>query len=197
MVRALRDHLKNTGEPEYSIVIDERDLIERHVERIIIKPQAIELQLINSTCSPEQAENKEDCAVNSANADPQSITIIIPWATPNFIAAKGIFHTPSSQPTMKPETRDALLTAIAKARTWIDDLIEGRAASFAAIANREGKVERHIRNLAQLAFLSPRITAAIVDSSVPDDFTVTALVKVLPYSWAAQERRIGLASSRA
>jgi hypothetical protein len=32
---------------------------------------------------------------------------------------KDIIHEPIEKPTMKPESRDALLTAIAKARKWI------------------------------------------------------------------------------
>jgi hypothetical protein len=39
--------------------------------------------------------------------------------------------------------------------------IEGRAASFDEIAQRENKVERHIRYLAPLAFVSQRIVEAI------------------------------------
>jgi hypothetical protein len=35
---------------------------------------------------------------------------------------KGIIHEPGAKPTMKPESRNALLTAIAKARGWIDDI---------------------------------------------------------------------------
>ena len=57
----------------------------------------------------------------------------------------------------------------------IDDLIEHRIASFAEIARCEGKVERHIRLLAPLAFLSPRIISAIVDGTVTADLAVTAL----------------------
>jgi hypothetical protein len=45
----------------------------------------------------------------------------------------------------KPESRDALLTAIAKARGWIDDIRLGRIASFAGIAEREAVGEQHIR----------------------------------------------------
>jgi len=43
---------------------------------------------------------------------------------------------------LKPETRDAILLAIVKARTWIDDLVSGRVQSFAEIAQHEGKVEK-------------------------------------------------------
>jgi site-specific DNA recombinase len=68
----------------------------------------------------------------------------------------------------------------------------GRIASFAEIARREGQGERHIRLLAPLALVSPRIVAAIIDGSAPAHLTVTGLAKALPYSWAEQERSIGL-----
>jgi hypothetical protein len=45
--------------------------------------------------------------------------------------------------------------------------------------------------LAPLAFLSPRIVAAIVDGTAPTDLTVTGVARALPYSWAEQEQRIG------
>lgn len=56
---------------------------------------------------------------------------------------------------MSSQSRNLLLTAIAKARGWIDDLVEGRK-SFEEIANREGKVVRYIQLLAPLAFVSPK-----------------------------------------
>jgi site-specific DNA recombinase len=117
---------------------------------------------------------------------------MLPWAAPSFAAVKGIVHAPSANPTLKPESRDALLTAIAKARSWIEDIRLGRLASFSEIAEREGRGERHMRLLAPLAFVSPRILAAIAGGTAPADLTVTGLAKVLPYSWAEQERHIGL-----
>ena len=88
-----------------------------------------------------------------------------------------------------------MLIAIAKARGWIDDIGLGRVGSFAEIAEREVQGERHIRLLAPLAFLSPRIIAAIVDGTAPADLTVTGLAKALPYSWCEQERDFGLSCS--
>jgi len=49
---------------------------------------------------------------------------------------------------MRPESRDALLVAIAKARGWIDDIRLGRIGSVDRIAEREAQGERHIRLLA-------------------------------------------------
>src|SRR5215204_4001919 len=93
---------------------------------------------------------------------------------------------------MKPSRRDALLIAIAKARQWVDDLAHGRAASFAAIARREGKVERHVRLLAPLAFVSPRIVSALLDGTAPADLTPATLARALPSSWAEQEQRLAV-----
>jgi site-specific DNA recombinase len=81
------------------------------------------------------------------------------------------------------ETRDAILLATAKARSWIDDIVSGRVQSFDEIAEREGKVERHIRLLAPLAFIPPRTLAAIIDGTGPHDATVTALAQAVPYRW--------------
>jgi Resolvase, N terminal domain len=82
---------------------------------------------------------------------------------------------------------------VAKARAWMSDLAEGRAASFEEIARRENKVERHIRYLAPLAFVSPRIVEVIANGDVPDDLTVSTLARTLPHSWAEQERKLGIA----
>jgi hypothetical protein len=116
--------------------------------------------------------------------------LTLAWTAASFAAVKGIVHTPCATPAMKPSSRDALLAAIAKTRSWIEDIRLGRVAALAEIAQREGQVERHIRLLAPLAFLSPRIIAAIYDGTAPADLTVTGLAKALPYSWAEQERSI-------
>ena len=83
------------------------------------------------------------------------------------------------------DLRDVLLTAIAKARAWVADLAEGRVASFTDIAKREGKVERHIRLLAPLAFVSPQFVSRIIGGQVPS-VAVTALAKYVSWSWAQQ-----------
>ena len=92
---------------------------------------------------------------------------------------------------MNFELRDGLLTAIAKARGWVDDLLGDRVASFAEIAAREGKTERYIRLLASLAFTSPRIIAALIGGTARADLTTAGLARALPHSWAEQEGLFG------
>jgi hypothetical protein len=48
-----------------------------------------------------------------------------------------------------------------------------------------------VRFLAPLAFVSPRLVAAIADGTAPADLTVTTLAKALPYLWSEQDRRLG------
>ena len=165
----------------------DRELIERHVERLTIKSQAVEVHFV----PPGDAAAVSSNGMAHAVQPPAKITL--PWAAPSFAAVKGIVHAPSAKSTLKPESRDALLTAIAKARSWIEDIRLGHLASFPEIAERESQGERYIRLLAPLAFVSPRIIAAIAGGTAPAGLTVTGLAKALPYSWAEQERDIGLA----
>jgi site-specific DNA recombinase len=186
----VRKHLSSAADAEYPTAIEDRDLIERHVNSVIVKPQALEVRLVPA--SEASAQTNEPSTNEPDLCQPPTTTILLPWAAPSFAAVKGIIHVPSARPAMKAESRDALLTAIAKARGWLDDLRLGRIASFAEIARREGQGERHIRLLTPLAFVSPRIIAAIVDGTAPAKLTVTGLANKLSCSWGEQERGIGL-----
>jgi site-specific DNA recombinase len=177
VTEAVRDHLGEDGQLEHSNSTD-RDMVERHVERAIVKPQVIEIHI--------RGDADDDLHRDHERVDPSKIhsPIIVkaPWGTTSRVAPKGILHSPLPSLSINADNRDTLLTAIAKARAWIDDLTEGRAISFAEIARREGKVERHIRLLAPLAFLSPQTIAAIAEGT-SSPVTVTGLAKRVSYCW--------------
>ncbi len=188
VVAALRNHLNARGGGE-GLPANDRDLLERHLERVTLTPNHLELRL-RELVEPTQAHDP----VNDGSSGPpiaSVTTMAVPWTSPVPAAVKGIIHVPAHNTPIKASRREALLIAIAKARQWIDDLAHGRAASFALIARREGKVERHIRLLAPLAFVSPRIVSALLDGTAPADLTLTKLARALPYCWAEQERRVG------
>jgi hypothetical protein len=210
VLKALRGHLnkasKDPGTDDKDNVLtpnDDRELIARHVQRVTIKPNEIEICGATATTTSEQEANRNIGVADKRSKRskrrkrPVPFQINVPWTAPTFVAHKGIQHDPSSGSAMKPYARAAMLRAIGKARHWINDLIEGRAVSFNQIAADEDKDERHIRYLAQLAFVSPRIVTAIIDGSVLPNLTVTELAKALPYSWVEQERRVGLSNGQA
>src|SRR5213080_251979 len=188
VVAALRNHLNARGGGE-GLPDNDRDLLERHLERVTLTPNHVELRL-RELVEPTQAHDP----VNDGSSGPpiaNVTTIVVPWTSPVPAAVKGIIHVPAHNTPIRASRREALLIAIAKARQRIDDLAHGRAASFAVIARREGKAERHIRLLAPLAFVSPRIVSALLDGTAPADLTLTKLARALPYCWAEQERRVG------
>jgi site-specific DNA recombinase len=172
VVKAVREYCASGSNDDASL-IDDRELIASHVERITINSSAIKIQLIQAACFEE-----EHAGHKSSNRQSKDLSmLIVPWLTTGHSNVKGILHTPSHGTSDISGNRDRILMAIAKARAWVDDLIAGRAASFAEIAKREGKVERHIRLLAPLAFVSPRLISDIIDGVASPHLTVTGLAR--------------------
>jgi site-specific DNA recombinase len=188
VLKAVREHLRATNNAEHAIIAAHHDLIERHVGRIVVKPNMIEVQLVEDEPTTLGDQNH---GMGEDSSDPRPLTLALPWAPQIFSAVKGVLHTPDPSPSLKSELRDGLLTAIGKARGWVEDLLGNRVTSFAEIAANEGKTERYIRLLASLAFISPRIVSVLIDGTAPADLTVAGLAK-LPDSWAEQERQFGL-----
>ena len=191
VVAALRDHLSASGSGQ--LPDDDCDLLERHLERVTLTLHHLELRLRRSF-EPAQADNpanKDPAAPHSADAT----TITVHWTIPLSRAVKGIIHVPAHNTPMTPSRRESLLRAIAKARRWVDELATGRAGSLAALARREGKLERHVRLLLPLAFVSPRIVSGLLEGTTPAGLTITALARALPWCWDEQERRLGLLRS--
>jgi site-specific DNA recombinase len=186
---ALRRHLQANGT---DAVDGDRELIERHVERVTLTRKYIQLRLRQIGDAPGRTDADEDASRPVSEQLHGTVSVTIPWTTRVQVAVKGIIHVPAHNTPVTPSRRDALLMAIAKARNWADELAHGRVGSFAMLARREGKVERHIRLQVPLAFLSPRIVSGLLDGTAPDGLTITALARALPWSWAEQERRLGL-----
>ena len=194
VVNGVRAHLAEAN-IEVPAPTAERDVVEQYVERVVLKPDAIEVSLTRQA-RIQQGEGPHDgsqgAGENEGGSDAESLAatvLSLPWLASGFVAVKGVLHAPVELCGLNPEARDALRTAIAKARLWIDDLIAGRVTSFAEIAAREGKVERHVRNLAVLAFVSPKVIVTIVDGTASSGLTVTGLAQALPYVWAEQEQQ--------
>ena len=151
--------------------------------RAVITPTAIKLHIIDHA-SPTLPEShaEENCSLNNSIGEPTILSV--PWEPTKFPAVKGLVHLPSqAAPALKPESRDALLAAIASARNWVDDLVSGRVATIGELAHRENRVERHVRLLLPLAFVAPALVREIVSGSAPAHLTVTGLAKSVPYSW--------------
>jgi site-specific DNA recombinase len=190
VVEAVRQRLDETDVGQPDAALAESELIEGHVERVTVTPQSIEIRLVGHLKLKNKGIRSKSGGRSERNSTGLSI-VTVPWGANASPGAKGVVHSPSHRSPMSEENRDILLTAIAKARAWVEDLAEGRITSFAEIAKQEGKVERHIRLLAQLAFVSPGMVSAIAERTVPN-MKVTDLAKAANPSWARQQQRLGI-----
>jgi site-specific DNA recombinase len=182
VIDVLRRHLQANGSDPKPISETDRELIERHLLRVTLSANEVKVHLRAAVAGSDPAIGNDDPIV-AGNAE---ATIAIPWTVSTATLVKGLAYVPAHNTPMKPGSREVLLMAIAKARKWIKDIDRGQ--SFVDIARREGKAERHVRHLAPLAFVSPRIITAIIDGTVPAGLTTMALAKRMPYSWTEQEQ---------
>ena len=86
-----------------------------------------------------------------------------------------------------------LVSAIARARRWLDEIVSGKAAGIEAIAARERLNERSAHMTLSLAFLAPHIVKAAVDGALPRGFGTSRLTD-MPVSWAKQRKTAALSS---
>jgi site-specific DNA recombinase len=94
-----------------------------------------------------------------------------------------------AQPKHSSRCNPALIKAIARGRTWFEELATGRARSLQDLARRDGISRRYIRRLLCLAFLSPELVEAILQGRQPVELTATRLAELdLPLDWTEQHR---------
>ena len=176
VVDALR-RSTHRAEPDGQAKLTDADIVRTHLARVTVQERQLVVRL-----------KREEDAADDAKVAPPELTLAFEHAGPR---RKGVVHEPQANAApMDPKSRDALLRAIARSRSWIDEITNGRVSSLHEIAARENLVERYVRRLALLAFLSPRTIAAIADGSAPASLTASRLTDALPHSWAEQERAL-------
>ena len=152
--------------------LDDATLVGRHLIGVIVHRTKLDLKI---RAFPDQTETE--------------FTLQTPF-TPKLPLRKGIMNPRTSEDPgiIAHSTRSSILCAIARSRRWMDQILSGEIGSFEEIAAAENLAVRHVRFLAPLAYLSPRIIEAIIDGAAPANLTVSNLARALPHSWAEQER---------
>jgi hypothetical protein len=124
--------------------------------------------------------------------------LVVPWKkTPSKRPREIILPaSTSSHPDPRPiraETRTKLVSAIAKGRHWLDELIAGMVTNVEKIAAREKCSIRQVNRTITLAFVAPTLIQAAVDGRLPRGIGV-ASVRDFPTEWTRQYERLGLSS---
>jgi site-specific DNA recombinase len=92
----------------------------------------------------------------------------------------------------------ALLKSVARANSWLLELLKGRSSSLLEISKREGVGKRYVSRIIRLAFLAPSVIEAIACGQQPPEMTSQSLstrAGDFPLSWWAQRELLGFESA--
>jgi hypothetical protein len=134
----------------------------------------------------------EDEAPNRAD-DQSSLTIA--WHKPPTKRSRRILlpHN-ASRSEVRPEQverRARLVSAIARGRRWLDDVVSGRVTNVTELCMRENCSVRQVNMTISLAFLAPNLVKAAVEGRLPRGIGVERL-RDPPTEWSRQFEALGL-----
>jgi site-specific DNA recombinase len=126
-------------------------------------------------------------------SDDPSLTI--PWQKPPSKRSRRILLPHNvSRGEVQPEQferRARLVSAIAKGRQWLDDVVSGRVTTVQEICVREKCSVRQVNMTISLAFLAPNLVKAGVEGRLPRGIGVERL-RDPPTEWSRQFEVLGL-----
>ncbi len=200
ILSAVRNHLAanphNKVEAEGPHSLNDKELISAYVARVDVKRDHLAIQLSAQSERDSQAQDgRQKQEGERVHHDPH--VLVVPWTkSPSKRPRETILPaSTSSHPDPRPiraETRAKLVTAIAKGRHWLDELITGTVTNVEQIAVREKCSIRQVNRTITLAFIAPTLVQAAVDGRLPRGIGVAAL-RDLPAQWSSQYERLGLA----
>ena len=98
-------------------------------------------------------------------------SLLIPWQKPPSKRSRQILlpHN-ASRSDVRPEQferRARLVSAIARGRRWLDDVVSGRVTTVAELCTRESCSVRQVNMTISLAFIAPNLVKAAVEGCLP------------------------------
>jgi site-specific DNA recombinase len=121
--------------------------------------------------------------------------LMIPWQKPPSKRARRILlpHNASRSITRPEqfERRARLVSAIARGRRWLDDVVSGRVTTVAELCAREKCSVRQVNMTISLALLAPNLVKAAVEGRLPRGIGIERL-RNPPTEWSRQFEALGL-----
>ena len=186
VVKSLKEHLAAKQDPSTTSAarLGDRDDLAQLVAGIVVHRDRLIIRL-----KSDHADEASDCP------DDQSLTI--PWQKPPSKKSRQILlpHN-ASRSDVRPEQferRARLVSAIARGRRWLDDVVSGRVTTVAELCAREKCSVRQVNMTISLAFLAPNLVKAAVEGRLPRGIGVERL-RDPPTEWSRQFEALGLRS---
>ncbi len=160
----------------------DRDDLAQLVAGIVVHKDRLIVRL-----RPDNADEPSD------SPDDQSLTI--PWKKPPSKRSRRILlpHNASRSDVWPEqfERRARLVSAIARGRRWLDDIVSGRVTTITELCTREKCSVRQANMTISLAFLAPNLVKAAVEGRLPRGIGVERL-RDPPTEWSRQFQALGL-----
>ncbi len=126
---------------------------------------------------------------------PDDRSLTIPWQKPPSKRSRQILLPHNvSRNNVRPEQferRARLVSAIARGRRWLDDVVSGRVTTVAELCAREKCSVRQVNMTISLAFLAPNFVKAAVEGRLPRGIGIERL-RDPPTEWSRQFEALGL-----
>ena len=202
ILSAVRKHLAgkthNKTEAEGPDSLSDKELISTHIARVDVKRDHLAIQLTAKFERESEARDRRRSAEQDQPVHRDSNVLVVPWKkTPSKRPREIILPaSTASHPDPRPiraETRAKLVSAIAKGRHWLDELIAGMVTNVEQIAATENCTVRQVNMMISLAFLAPSLVQAAIDGRLPRGVGIANL-RDAPAEWSLQYARLGLAS---
>jgi DNA invertase Pin-like site-specific DNA recombinase len=184
IVKSLHDHLIAQKEKPSSRAtqIGDRKVVQDSIARIDVHEDHLAIRL-------RSADGEE----TSDSTDDQLLSI--PWQKPPSRRSRQIL-LPHGIPrnAVRPtriERRARLVSAIARGRRWLDEIVSGSVADVQQIATRQKCSARQVNMTLSLAFLAPDLVRAAVEGRLPRGIGVERL-RDAPAEWSQQFEALGL-----
>jgi site-specific DNA recombinase len=183
-VKSLHEYLIAQKEKPCSSAtqIGDRKVVQDSIARIDVHEDHLAIRLK----SAEGASNSSDDQLLS-----------IPWQKPPSRRSRQIL-LPHGVPRneVRPtriERRARLVSAIARGRRWLDEIVSGSMTDVQQIASRQKCSARQVNMTISLAFLAPDLVRAAVEGRLPRGIGVERL-RGAPAEWSQQFEALGLNS---
>jgi site-specific DNA recombinase len=151
---------------------NDKELISAHVARVDVKRDHFAIQLSSKSERDNMAQEPRYSAEQDEPVHRDPHVLVVPWKkTPSrrpreIILPASTYSHPDLRP-IRAETRAKLVTAVAKGRHWLDELIAGTVTNVEQIASTENCTVRQANMTISPAFLAPKLVQAAVDGRLP------------------------------
>jgi site-specific DNA recombinase len=187
VVKSLNEHLRNqSGMPTsaitgHSAIAEVIDRIDVHRDRLAVR--------LRSRENPATTNLVDDIGPSGDHF------LSIPWQKPPFKRFREILlpHGVSRKEVRpeRPERRLRLVSAIARGRRWLDEIVSSSVTEAEQIALRERCSVRQVNMTISLAFLAPKLVRAAVEGRLPRGINIERL-RDAPAEWKRQFEALGL-----